>query len=188
MRRQSLIKKSTEIFLKLISFMILLILILQVTSRAQNNVEEVNLDKLNNMVRKTEIITTFDWIQDVDSSIGSITIEEEGRKVNMTGNRTLPGKNAIYIIPENHQEQNLTFDYSVDYGDSFNVAGILLKIREQDGYLEGYLLSFNNPSGYSDWYSGAENKLGAIWTIRYQLGTNTSDAVEKTLVKGYFIK
>ena len=183
MRRQSLIKKSTEIFLKLISFMILLILILQVTSRAQNNVEEVNLDKLNNMVRKTEIITTFDWIQDVDSSIGSITIEEEGRKVNMTGNRTLPGKNAIYIIPENHQEQNLTFDYSVDYGDSFNAAGILLKIREQDGYLEGYLLSFNNPSGYSDWYSGAENKLGAIWTIRYQLGTNTSDAVEKTLVK-----
>ena len=101
----------------------------------------------------------------------------------MTGNRTNPGKNAIYIIPENHQEQNLKFDYDVDYGDSFNAAGILLKIREQNGYLEGYLLSFNNPNAYSDWYTGSENKLGAIWTIRYQLRTNASDYVEKSLVK-----
>ncbi len=45
------------------------------------------------------------------------------------------------------------------------------------------MLSFNNPNAYSDWYTGSENKLGAIWTIRYQLRTNASDYVEKSLVK-----
>ena len=180
MKRRSLIKNGMEMFLKLIALVSLLILMLQATSRAENG--EL-IDKAHKMVRKTEIITTFDWIQDVNPSIGSITIQDEGRTVNMTGNQSLPGKNAIYIIPESHQEQTLTFDYDVDYGDSFNAAGILLRIREQDGYLEGYLLSFNNPNAYSDWYSLSGNQLGAIWTIRYQLGTNTSDAVEKTLVK-----
>ena len=184
MKKRYLIKKSMKTLIRLISFMILLVLVLQVTSRAQDiEAKKINTDKVHDTVKKTEIITTFDWIQDVNPSIGSITIEEDGRKVNMTGNRTSPGKNAIYIIPENHQEQNLKFDYDVDYGDSFNAAGILLKIREQNGYLEGYLLSFNNPNAYSDWYTGSENKLGAIWTIRYQLRTNASDYVEKSLVK-----
>ena len=184
MKKRYLIKKSMKTLIRLISFMILLVLVLQVTSRAQDiEAKKINTDKVHDTVKKTEIITTFDWIQDVNPSIGSITIEEDGRKVNMTGNRTNPGKNAIYIIPENHQEQNLKFDYDVDYGDSFNAAGILLKIREQNGYLEGYLLSFNNPNAYSDWYTGSENKLGAIWTIRYQLRTNASDYVEKSLVK-----
>ena len=96
------------------------------------------------MVKKTEIITTFDWEQDVSPSIGTISIEDEGRTVEMTGNGSLPGKNAIYIIPDSHQEQTISFNYSVDYGDSFNAAGLLLRIREQNGYLEGYLLSFNN--------------------------------------------
>lgn len=182
MKMRSLVKKSMETFLKLIALMSLLIFMLQATARAENG--EV-IDKVHNMVRKTEVITTFDWTQDVNLSIGniSIPIEDEGRTVNMTGNGSLPGKNAIYIIPASHQEQTLTFNYDVDYGDSFNAAGILLRIREQDGYLEGYLLSFNNPGGSSDWYSESGNQLGAIWTIRYQLGTNTSDYVEKTLVK-----
>lgn len=181
MKRRSLVKKSMEMFLKLIALMSMLILMLQATSRAENG--EI-IDKVHNMVRKTEVITTFDWVQDVNPNIGSITIQDEGRTVNMTGNGSLPGKNAIYLIPESHQEQTLTFDYDVDYGDSFNAAGILLRIREQDGYLEGYLLSFNNPGGSSDWYTGSGSQLGAIWKIRYQLGTNTSDYVEKTLVKG----
>ena len=79
----------------------------------------------------------------------------------MTGNGSLPGKNAIYIIPDSHQEQTISFNYSVDYGDSFNAAGLLLRIREQNGYLEGYLLSFNNP-GILDWYSASGDRLGAI--------------------------
>ena len=179
MKRQSLIKNFTEVFLKLIALISFLMFMLQSTSRAEN-VELI--DKAHDMVKKTEIITTFDWEQDVSPSIGTISIEDEGRTVEMTGNGSLPGKNAIYIIPDSHQEQTISFNYSVDYGDSFNAAGLLLRIREQNGYLEGYLLSFNNP-GILDWYSASGDRLGAIWTIRYKLADNGNEAVEKTLVK-----
>ena len=103
----------------------------------------------------------------------------------MTGNETLPGKNAIYIIPENHQEQNLTFDYNIDYGDSFNAAGVLLKVKEENGMLKGYMLSFNNPvAGDSmDWYGAAYNQLGAIWTFSYRLNDNSNNIIDKNLVK-----
>ena len=82
-------------------------------------------------IAKNEITTTidqFNWEQDVDSNIGSITIEDNGKTVHMTGNFSEPGKNAIYIIPEVHQEQILSFDYNIQFGDSFNAAGVLLRI------------------------------------------------------------
>ena len=185
MKKHKRLRDSRKDFIKLIATTILLMLVLQVTSLANDGgiLDLNNHNSLDDTVGKTEIITTFDWKQDVDSSIGSITIEDEGRKVNMRGNKKLAGKNAIWIIPENHQEQNLTFDYKVNYGDSFNAAGILLKIKEEDGYLKGYLLSFNNPDR-SLWYEAAGNKLSAIWEINYLLGDNRKPQVEKTLVKG----
>ncbi len=191
MKTQKFIKKLMQLFIKLMVLLIVALLIFQVTSLANQDgaildIDNSNDDILNN-AKKTEIITSFDWIQDVDPSIGSITIEDEGKKVNMTGNERLPGKNAIYIIPENHQEQNLTFDYNIDYGDSFLAAGILLKIKEDNGYLKGYLLSFNNPDPSSEqgseWYGLAQNKLGAIWKINYKLKDNANNQVEKSLVK-----
>lgn len=99
-------------------------------------------------IAKNEITTTidqFNWEQDVDSNIGSITIEDNGKTVHMTGNFSEPGKNAIYIIPEVHQEQILSFDYNIQFGDSFNAAGVLLRILKDDNTLKGYMLSFNNP-------------------------------------------
>ena len=99
-------------------------------------------------IAKNEITTTidqFNWEQDVDSNIGSITIEDNGKNVHMTGNFSEPGKNAIYIIPEVHQEQILSFDYNIQFGDSFNAAGVLLRILKDDNTLKGYMLSFNNP-------------------------------------------
>ncbi len=185
MKKHKRLRDSMKDFIKLIATTILLMLVLQVTSLANDGgiLDLNNHNSLDDTVGKTEIITTFDWKQDVDSSIGSITIEDEGRKVNMRGNKKLAGKNAIWIIPENHQEQNLTFDYKVNYGDSFNAAGILLKIKEEDGYLKGYLLSFNNPDR-GLWYEAAGNKLSAIWEINYLLGDNRKPQVEKTLVKG----
>lgn len=190
MKTQKFIKKSMQLFIKLMVLLIVALLIFQVTSLANQDgaildIDNSNDDILNN-AKKTEIITSFDWIQDVDPSIGSITIEDEGKKVNMTGNERLPGKNALYIIPENHQEQNLTFDYEIDYGDSFIAAGILLKIKEDNGYLKGYLLTFNNPNPSSqgeEWYGLAENKLGAIWKINYKLEDNYNNQVDKSLVK-----
>mgnify|MGYP001625250475 CR=1 FL=1 len=176
--------KKVNTFLKLMTITILLIFTLQVVSQAKNS-RNINFDDMTSTAGKTEIITNFDWKKDVDNSIGSITIEDEGKRVQMTGNETLPGKNAIYIIPENHQEQNLTFDYNIDYGDSFNAAGVLLKVKEENGMLKGYMLSFNNPvAGDSmDWYGAAYNQLGAIWTFSYRLNDNSNNIIDKNLVK-----
>ena len=51
----------------------------------------------------------------MDPSIGNITIKDNGKTVDMTGNETLPGKNAIYFIPESHQIQ--TFSYRPAVGN-----------------------------------------------------------------------
>lgn len=130
---------------------------------------------------KSETIRDFNWVQDMSSSIGTITIEDNGRKVNMTGNPSLAGKNAIYIIPENHQEQTFTFTYSVTYGDSFIGAGVLLKVKKVGNTLTGYMLSFNK-SGQV-FYTEAGNQLGAIWKFTYQLGNNNDNTITRTLVK-----
>lgn len=129
----------------------------------------------------TETMNKFEWEKDVSSSIGSISIENNGKEVKMTGNQTNPGKNAIYIIPESHQEQTFGFTYSVDYGDSFISAGVLLRVKKEGNQLKGYMISFNNPS--EEWYDQSGSKLGAIWKFTYTLGNNSNNNIQKTLVK-----
>ena len=130
---------------------------------------------------KTEEIEVFKWEEDVDTSIGQITISDNGKVVKMTGNQTDEGKNALYIIPEFAQEQILTFDYNVEFGDSFKAAGIILKVKKTNNQLHGYMLSFNNPS--QEYYSESNNNLGALWKFTYNLGTNKTPDIQKTLVK-----
>lgn len=112
----------------------------------------------NENLRKTEEVEDLNWTQDMDSSIGTITFSNRGKEVNMTGNGSLAGKNAIYIIPATPQEQTIQFDYNVSFGDSFNAAGVLLKVQKVGNTLTGYMLSFNNSSG-DNWYSAAGRKL-----------------------------
>ena len=95
---------------------ILIIIALCVQAISKNNLENTKSIIAGRDVAKNEITQTidqFDWEQDVDSAIGSITIEDNGKTVHMTGNPSLPGKNAIYIIPESHQEQIFSFDYNI---------------------------------------------------------------------------
>ena len=130
----------------IIIFFIIIALIVQAVL-SYNNISMKSIIAGRN-IAKNEITTTidqFNWEQDVDSNIGSITIEDNGKTVHMTGNFSDPGKNAIYIIPEVHQEQILSFDYNIQFGDSFNAAGVLLRILKDDNTLKGYMLSFNNP-------------------------------------------
>ena len=47
----------------------------------------------------------------------------------MIGNESLAGKNAIYVIPETPQKQIFQFDYNIDFGDSFDAAGVLMKVQ-----------------------------------------------------------
>ena len=133
--------------------------------------------------QNVNMATDFKWEQDVSPSIGSIDIANDGRNVVMVGNYSNPGKNAIWIIPEENQEQEFTFSYNIDYGDSFNAAGMLLRVEKvNNNTLRGYMLSFNNTSG-SNWYSAAGGRYGAIWEFTYVIGQNNVN-MTKTLKQG----
>ena len=131
--------------------------------------------------QNVNIAEGFEWQKDVSSTIGSISITNGGKNVEMRGNRTEPGKNAIWIIPGQAQEQEFNFSYNIDYGDSFNAAGMLLRVKQDGNTLTGYMLSFNNT-----WTSAAGGQLGAIWKFTYGIGNNSSN-MTKTLLKGLSI-
>ena len=124
----------------------------------------------------TQELDEINWIQDVDSRIGSITIEDDGKTVAMTGNWHNPGKNAIYYIPEHHQIQTFGFSFEIEFGDSFNAAGVLLRVKkdvssEGEDILKGYMLSFNNAYEYLPSIYGAIT----IWKFTYTLNDNLTD-------------
>lgn len=132
-----------------------------------------------------DITETFSWEKDVSSSIGSITISPDGKDVTMIGNKVNPGKNAIWIIPGENQEQEFNFSYDINYGDSFNAAGMLLRVQKTGNVLQGYMLSFNNTAG-SNWNGAAGNCNGAIWEFNYTIGANGTN-MTKTLKQGLTI-
>lgn len=141
--------------------------------------ERVNIKAVEAV--EANIQDSFDWEIDVSSAIGSIDITNHGQNIVMKGNKKNPGKNAMWIIPEKEQEQDIKFDYSVDFGDSFNAAGMLLRVKRTNNTLTGYMLSLNK-SGKT-WYTTAGKKYGAIWKFTYELGTNSKN-MTKTFVKG----
>jgi hypothetical protein len=106
----------------------------------------------------------FTWIQDVYSHVGSIYFQNNGTKIQMYGNTTYPGFNKIYTANNNDpdiKEQSMSFSYNLNYGDSFDGAGVLININVTNGVLNGYALMFR-PNGYAqlykltNWYSGDE--------------------------------
>lgn len=124
--------------------------------------------------------SSFSWTKNVSSTIGSISITNNGADVVMRGNTTYAGKNAIWCIPDQAQDQTLTFNYNIDFGDSFNAAGVLLRVQQTNAStLEGYMVSFNN----SSWASASGGYNGAIWKFTYGIGQNTTN-MTKTLIKG----
>lgn len=168
-----------------------------VLTKAKTNVDLTNFenDLLNNLASKgiskdkvkitaveaeSEVTTeSFEWQKDTMSpSIGSINITGGGKDVVMKGNSRLAGKNAIYIMPTGNQEQEFNFGYNIDFGDSFNAAGMLLRVEKTGNTLNGYMLSFNN----SAWNSAAGGSNGAIWEFTFPIGSNSSNFT-KTLKK-----
>ena len=132
---------------------------------------------------QVDMTKNFAWKQDLSSSIGNISIVNNGQSVTMNGNSSNPGKNAIWIMPnKQNQDQKFTFSYNIDFGDSFNAAGMLLKVKEENNTLTGYMLSFNNSSWNND--SGGYN--GAIWEFSYGIGQNSVN-MTKTLKQGLSI-
>lgn len=157
-----------------------------------NSLKSKGVKTENDWVRVTAIESyelniqdAFDWKKDVSSLIGNITITDGGKNVEMVGNTTNPGKNAIWIIPEKDMTQEFTFDYKIAYGDSFNAAGMLLRVKEENGELTGYMLSFNNSTtgpGDTPWSIESNGKSGAIWKFTYRLNSNGGN-ISKELIK-----
>ena len=193
-----------------ISIVAIAVIIIALCAQAviNNNLENTTSIIAGREVAKNDITQTidqFDWEQDMDPEIGAITIEDNGKTVHMIGNEMHPGTNSIYIIPETHQEQIFSFDYSIDFGDSFISAGVLLRVKEEDDRLQGYMLSFNSsmwdPPIYLcdpefSWYTASGDKKAAIWKFSLPLNLSWvsynsfwtmgdySNQIEKTLVKG----
>lgn len=110
----------------------------------------IDISKVNIYAIESEEVNmqdAFEWKQDISSSVGSISFANNGRDIRMKGNPTNAGKNAIWIVPEKETEQTFTFSYDIDFGDNYNAAGMLLRVKEEGNVLKGYMLSFNNP-GY----------------------------------------
>ena len=87
-------------------------------------------------------VSSFDWVRKESSSVGKITIQEGGKDVEFVGNQTNAGKNVMYIMPTENQEQKFKFDYSIDFGDSFKAAGMLLRVKEDGSNLTRLYVKF----------------------------------------------
>ena len=114
----------------------------------------------------------FEWIRDVSSSIGSINITNNGTNVEMIGNPSNEGKNAIYVENNNagSKKHIFSFDYELTYGDSFSAAGVMINIGKVADKLKGYAIVFINYGG-----SFGSKNLGsnaAIYSVEYKIGDN----------------
>ena len=161
-----------------------------VKGQASTNLASFETDILNSLERKgiakdkvkvsvveaMEEVTetpTFNWTKDVAATIGEITDSNNGRTVVLKGNTNLGGKNAIWTIPTDEEEQEFTFDYSIDFGESFELAGMLLRVQKSGNTLKGYMLGFNNEDS-DDLADAADYATAAIYEFTYEIGTNVT--------------
>ena len=149
--------------------------------RAALKTQGVDNEKVNITAIQAQTVnmqTAFEWKQDQSDTIGKITIEKNGQNITMIGNYSEAGKNAIWIMPTADLVQTFKFGYSIAFGDSFNAAGMLLRVQDNGNNLTGYMLSFNN----YNWTSEASGKNGAIWKFTYIKHQNTVN-IQKQIVK-----
>ena len=110
--------------------------------------------------------------------------------VEMYGNGTYSGKGAAWLNWQYHDINivEMSFNYDIDFGDSFNAAGVIFNITdtnpedEHSGELSGYMISFNetNAWGNSNNDGGRFRSAGrsTLWKFTYKKGKNT-DNMEK---------
>ena len=119
-------------------------------------------------------IDQINWQQDVSSSIGSLSLANNGTTVSMTGNRSLPGKNAIWTNMD-YDIKSISFEYSINFGDSFLAAGVLLSVEEVDNKLTGYMISFNSQQycNHCNKYVYGWGNTGTVWKFEYDMNNMT---------------
>lgn len=133
-------------------------------AEAGMNIMDVNVETVE--TSSVDMTSAFKWEQDVNPRIGSLTLDATGQNVQMYGNTRYDGKNAIWIPEAQKGEQKFTFDYSIDFGDSFNGAGMFVNLKREGNALYAYGLSFNNSGAFS---TGSN---GSVWKMKYDIGNN----------------
>ena len=88
-------------------------------SEIQKSLQKYNIDASDVEIKdigveKIEHAEKLEWKRDSNDDIGKITIDSTGKNVQFVGNQTLPGKNAIYIMPEGNKEQKFNFSYNIE--------------------------------------------------------------------------
>ena len=149
--------------------------------KAELSKQNINPDKVKVQAISAQTVETqnsFTWQRDISPSIGSISLNETGNNVNMYGNPYNAGTNVMWIEPKDNEEQEFSMNYSINFGDSFNAAGMLLRVENDNGILKGYVLSFNNIS----WRNSSGGNNGAIWEFQYVVGQHYFSKLQ--LVKG----
>lgn len=149
--------------------------------KAELSNQNISPDKIHIQALSAQNVQTqksFEWLKDISSSIGSISLNETGNNVNMYGNPYNAGTNVMWIEPKDNEEQEFSMNYSINFGDSFNAAGMLLRVENDNGILKGYVLSFNN----TGWRNSSGGNNGAIWEFQYVVGQHYFSKLQ--LVKG----
>lgn len=119
---------------------------------------------------KVDMQKAFQWETDVNGSIGSVGFQNNGSIVNIRGNRTNLGKNAIYI-ERDKQNPNITFsfDYTLEFGDSISAAGVMFNLRRVGNTLESYAIVM--PNYLSSLADSTARKVSLV-RLQHTLGTN----------------
>ena len=121
----------------------------------------------------------------------SIIKIDGNNNVKMYGNGNNSGKGAAWLDWQYNDINivSLSFKYNIDFGDSFNAAGILFDVSDSkanddhSGTLTGYMLSFNNSAAYGTCNndgemfrkeaSGQDN--ATLWKFTYVKGDNINN-------------
>ncbi len=136
---------------------------------------------------KQETTSTFPWQTNLNPTIGSITIKDGGKNVNFKGNERNAGSNAIWYIPEQGSEQKFNFGYDLNFGDSFNGAGFLLRVKDNGSSISGYALNLNKTgSAQLSKFTRPKNTTANItWTPVKSLGISTKGTLTVTATTTY---
>lgn len=121
-----------------------------VNSGIDTNIQTIETSEQN-------LQNSFTWHQDVSSSVGQISFQNNGSQIQMYGNPSNPGFNKIYTTNADTgiSKQELNFSYNIDFGDSFNGAGILIGTDvNSNGLMNGYALFIHHfkPNGIATLY------------------------------------
>ena len=99
-----------------------------IMTQADIDAGKLNIDAIE--TKNVESQETLNWTESKASNIGTITPTNSGKNISMQGNPSNAGKQAMWIIPEGNEEQNFNFGYSINFGDSFNAAGMLVRVQQ----------------------------------------------------------